>query len=160
MQWLNKIVDEAIARQPDGEIFIESGGSPSGTYHLGHIRELVICDAILLELQRRGRSAKHVYFVDDLDALRKIPVNVPKTHEQYLGKPLCDIPAPDDSNQSYADYFIQGLIDACKVLNIDVEFVRSHLKYREGFFTSAIEISLEHINQIRAVLRGMVADTG
>src|SRR5258708_7863603 len=126
MNWLNDIVDEVEKRRPSGDILIESGGSPSGTYHLGHIRELVICDAILLELQRRGRQARHIYFVDDLDGLRKIPTNVPKTHEQYLGKPLCDVPAPDGSKTSYGDYFLQGLIEACQVLGIDVEFIRSH----------------------------------
>ena len=73
MQWLNKIADELIARHPEGEILIESGASPSGTYHLGHMRELMTSDAILLELRRRGRRARHVQFVDDLDALRKVP---------------------------------------------------------------------------------------
>ena len=32
MQWLQKIADEVVRRQPEGEILIESGGSPSGTY--------------------------------------------------------------------------------------------------------------------------------
>src|SRR5882757_5083349 len=105
MQWLNTIVDELITRHLDGEILIESGGSPSGTYHLGHMRELIICDAIFLELTKRGRTAKHVYFVDDLDALRKVPANVPSDYEQYLGMPICDVPAPDDSGGSYADHF-------------------------------------------------------
>ena len=70
MNWLNQIADEVEARFPEGEILVESGGSPSGTYHLGHMRELVTCDAILLELRRRGRQAKHIYFVDDLDIFR------------------------------------------------------------------------------------------
>ena len=99
MQWLNSIADELIARHPDEEILIESGGSPSGTYHIGHMRELVICDAILLELKRRGKAARHVYFVDDLDALRKVPANVPESFSQYLGMPLCDVPAPDGSDR-------------------------------------------------------------
>src|SRR5688572_18662904 len=152
MQWLNKIVDEVIARHPDGEILIESGGSPSGTNHLGHMRELVTCDAILLELRRRGRQARHIYFVDDLDGLRKIPGNVPSEFEKYLGYPLCDVPAPDGSAQSYADYFLQSLIDGCKALNVEVEFIRSHEKYRAGFFVPAIERSLERIPEIRKAL--------
>lgn len=152
MQWLNKIVDEIVSRHPDGEILIESGGSPSGTYHLGHMRELVICDAVLLELRRRGTPAKHIYFVDDLDVFRKVPANVPSEFEKYLGMPLCDVPSPDDSNKSYADYFLQGLIDSCKVLNIEVEFVRSHPKYRSGWFVPAIELCLEHIPEIRHAL--------
>jgi|GEM_PF-242478 len=152
MNWLNQIVDDVTARHPEGEILLESGGSPSGTHHLGHMRELVTCDAILLELRRRGRQARHIYFVDDLDNLRKVPGNVPADYEKYLGYPLCDIPAPDGSDQSYADYFLQSLIDGCAALGIEVEFIRSHKKYREGFFVPAIERCLERIPQIRTAL--------
>lgn len=151
MNWLNNIVDELVTAQPEGEILIESGGSPSGEYHLGHMRELVICDAILLELTARGRQAKHIYFVDDLDALRKVPVTLPSEYEQYLGKPLCDIPSPD-GEVSYADYFIAGLEKGCTALGIEVEFIRSHEKYRAGFFVEAIEKSLENIDEIKDIL--------
>lgn len=152
MQWLNKIVDDVIARHPEGEILIESGGSPSGTHHLGHMRELVTCDAILMEIRSRGRHARHIYFVDDLDGLRKIPGNVPPEYEKYMGYPICDVPAPDGSSQSYADYFLQSLIDGCKALKVEVEFIRSHQKYRAGFFVPAIERCLERIPQIRKAL--------
>ncbi len=152
MHWLNQIVDDVTARHPDGEILIESGGSPSGTHHIGHMRELVTCDAILLELRRRGRKARHIYFVDDLDNLRKIPMNVPAEFEKYLGVPICDVPAPDGSGQSYADYFLQSLVDGAAALNIEVEFIRSHKKYREGFFVPAIERCLERIPAIRKAL--------
>lgn len=153
MHWLAQIVDEVEARFPEGEILVESGGSPSGTYHLGHMRELVTCDAILLELRRRGRQAKHIYFVDDLDIFRKVPINVPPEWEQYLGMPICDVPSPDgEAGKSYADYFLQGLIDSCKALNVEVEFVRSHPKYRSGWFVPAIELCLQHIPQIKQAL--------
>ena len=152
MQWLNKVVDDIIARFPDGDILVESGGSPSGTYHIGHMRELITCDAIMLELRRRGRSAKHIYFVDDLDALRKVPANVPAEWEKYLGFPLCDTPAPDGSERSYADLFLQGLIDGCRDLNVEVEFVRSHEKYRSGFFVPAIERCLARVPAAKQAL--------
>lgn len=152
MQWLNTIVDEIIAKHPEGEILIESGSSPSGTYHLGHLRELVTCDAILLECRRRGREARHIQFVDDLDAFRKVPVNFPSEFEQYLGVPLCDMPAPNDSDSTTADYFLQGLIDACKILGVEVEYRRAHEKYREGFYVPAIERSLERLNEAKKAL--------
>lgn len=151
MQWLNAIADELVKRHPEGEILIESGASPSGTYHLGHLRELMTADAILLELGRRGRKARHVQFVDDLDALRKVPYNVPQSYEQYLGKPLCDIPAPEGEG-SYADYFLQGLKDACETLGIDVEYMRAHERYRSGWLVPAIERSLERLPQARKAL--------
>ncbi|HEX5456046.1 MAG TPA: lysine--tRNA ligase [Candidatus Saccharimonadales bacterium] len=151
MQWLEDIVDELVKRHPEGEILIESGGSPSGEYHLGHMRELVTCDAILMALRKRGRKARHIYFVDDLDALRKIPANIPPEYDKYLGRPLCDIPSPD-KDKSYADYFIEGLQKGCDSLGIEVEFIRAHEKYRNGFFTEAIEISLDNIERIKNIL--------
>lgn len=152
MQWLNTIVDELIKRHPEGEILIESGSSPSGSYHMGHTRELVTADAIMLELQRRGRQARHIQFVDDLDALRKLPINVPADYDKYLGFPICDIPSPAGGDLSYAEYFLKGLIDTCAVLGVDVEFIRSHEKYRAGFMVPAIERSLERIPQAKQAL--------
>ncbi|HSX42557.1 MAG TPA: lysine--tRNA ligase [Candidatus Saccharimonadales bacterium] len=153
MQWLNTIVDELLERHPEDEILIETGSAPSGTYHLGHLRELLTADAVLLEVQRRGRQARHVQFVDDLDSLRKIPVNVPAEYERHLGYPICDIPAPDGSDQSYADYFLQGLIDACALLGIEVEYVRAYKRWREGWFVPAIELALNNIPTVRTVLQ-------
>lgn len=152
MQWLNKIVDHVIAQRPDGEILIESGASPSGTYHFGHLREIITCDAIVLELEKRGRKARHVHFVDDLDALRKIPGNIPADYDKYLGQPLCDIPSPDGSARSYADYFLKGLTTSAAALGIKMEVMRSHQKYRDGFFVPAIEKALEQANKIREIL--------
>lgn len=152
MQWLNSIVDELIDRHPDGEILVESGASPSGTYHVGHMREPLTADAIYLELKRRGRQAKHIHFVDDLDALRKVPYNVPADFDKYLGVPLCDVPAPDGSTQSYADYFLNGFQQGCRALGIEAEFIRSHEKYRSGWMVPAIEKALSRISEARHAL--------
>ncbi len=155
MQWLNQIVDELVARHPDGEILVESGGSPSGTHHLGHMREFVTSDAIMLELRRRGRQARHIYFADDMDALRKIPKDIPAEFEQYLGTPLCDAPAPDGSDQSYADFFLAQLERATASLGVEVTFIRAHERYRTGFFVPAIERSLDHIAEARQALEAI-----
>ena len=152
MQWLNTIVDELIAKHPEGEILVESGGSPSGTHHLGHMREFVTSDAITLELRRRGREAKHIYFTDDLDAFRKVPADIPENFKDYLGMPLCDVPSPDGSDISYADFFLAQLQRATALLGVDVEFLRAHEKYRQGFFVPAIERCLERLVQAKQTL--------
>lgn len=153
MNWLNQIVDELITRHPEGEILIESGSAPSGTYHLGHLREVLTPDAIYVELLRRGRKAKHIHYVDDLDAFRKIPFNVPAEYEQYLGMPLCDIPAPDGSDRSYADFFLDDLQRVCQILGIEVEFVRSFEKYRSGFDVPAIELVMSNLDKVRGAIK-------
>src|SRR3989344_2396047 len=125
MQWLNKVVDEAIKRKPDGEIIVESGVSPSGTYHLGTLREVLTAEAITRELKHRGRASRHIHFVDDLDALRKIPAGVPENFKKYLGQPLADIPSPDGKATSYADFYLADLLQAINKMRLQMEVVRS-----------------------------------
>lgn len=152
MRWLNSIVDELQNRHPDGEIIVSSGVSPSGTYHLGTLREVLTAEAIARELRRRGRDCRHIHVVDDLDIFRKVPVGVPAEFEKYLGMPLCDVPSPDGSDKSYADYYLSDLTKAATELRLDMEIIRAHEKYRSGFFVPAIEKALGNIEAIRDVL--------
>ncbi len=152
MQWLNGIVDELIAQQPSGELLVSSGVSPSGTYHLGTLREVLTAEAITWELRRRGREVRHLHLVDDLDVFRKVPAGVPEDFKQYLGRPLCDVPAPDGSDQSYADYYLNDLSVAAAKMHLSMEIVRSHEKYQQGFFVPAIEKALEHRAEIKTIL--------
>ncbi|MBI2285245.1 lysine--tRNA ligase [Candidatus Saccharibacteria bacterium] len=152
MKWLNKVVDEVVSAHPDGEIIIESGVSPSGVYHVGTLREVLTCDAILLELRRRRRNVKHIHYVDDLDPLRKVPANIPADFKKYLGRPYCDVPAPDGSNQSYADFFFNDFLGAAKELHMDMEVIRSHQQYRAGVMTEAIEKALLAVDDIRRII--------
>src|SRR5438270_4087715 len=107
MQWLNKAADEAIKAHPEGEILVSSGVSPSGVYHVGTLREVLTADAIMLALRGRGRDAKHIHVVDDLDPLRKIPAGVPADFEKYFGMSLIDVPSPDGKAASWADYYFK-----------------------------------------------------
>ncbi len=155
MQWLNRVADELMRRTPDGEIIISSGVSPSGMYHMGHLRELLISDAVRVELVRRGRQARHINIVDNMDVFRKVPVNVPADFEQYLGRPLCDIPAPDGSDMSYAEYFLTSFKRAAEILGCELDIWYSHEHYRSGYFVPAIERSLERLDTVRDVLQSV-----
>lgn len=152
MHWLNRIVDELIERHPSGEIIVSSGVSPSGTYHVGTLREVLTADAIMLELRNRGRASKHIHAVDSLDVLRKIPAGVPDSFGQYLGKPLCDIPAPDGSNKSYADYYLDDFLKAASTIHIDMQVMRFNEQYRNGFMAPAIEKILSNIPIVKNIL--------
>lgn len=151
MQWLNKIVDELIEKYPKGEIVVSSGVSPSGKYHIGTLREVLTAEAILREVQRRGRKAKHLHIVDDLDVFRKVPVGIPESYKQYLGQPLCDMPAPKGEG-SYADYYLEDLFVAAEGLSLEVEIVRAHQKYRQGFFAEAVERAIERVDEVKSIL--------
>jgi len=152
MQWLNKVVEAAMARKPEGEIIVESGISPSGAYHMGYLREIITCDAIINELKNRDRQAKHIHYVDDLDGFRKVPAGLSADYKKYLGRPLADMPAPDSSDQSYADYALKDFLASIQKLGVKMDVVRSHQKYREGFYVPAIERALEASDKVRSIL--------
>lgn len=152
MQWLNIIIEKLITQHGDEEIIISSGVSPSGTYHLGTLREVLTAEIIAVELRRRGKQARHIHVVDDLDVFRKVPADVPSEWEKHLGKPLADVPAPDGSDRSYADYFLQDLLDAAKKMNLTLEVVRAHQEYRDGNYAGVIETALERVLDIRTIL--------
>lgn len=153
MNWLNQIADELERRHPEGEIVVSSGVSPSGVYHLGTLREIMTAEIIGRELRRRGRTARHIHVVDDLDVYRKVPAGIPESYQQYLGWPLCDIPAPDGSQDSYADYYLRDLYTARDMLHLDMEIMRAHEQYRSGFFAEAVEKALASRETIRAILQ-------
>jgi lysyl-tRNA synthetase class 1 len=152
MQWLNKIVDELVARHPEGAIVVSSGVSPSGPYHLGTLREVLTAEAIAYTVRKRKREARHIHVVDDLDVFRKVPAGVPEDFKQQLGKPLCDIPAPDGSDQSYADYYVRDLFSTAEKMHLELDVWRANEKYRAGFFVAAIETALERQADIRKIL--------
>ena len=152
MQWLEIITRELIELHDGKEIVVSSGVSPSGTYHLGTLREVLTAEIIAVELRRRGKKARHIHVVDDLDVFRKVPADVSNQWEQYLGRPLCDVPAPDGSGRSYADYFLQDLLDAAKKMNLSMEVMRAHQEYRSGRYVQVIETALGNISSIRQIL--------
>ncbi len=152
MNWLNKIVDELIELHPEGEIIVSSGVSPSGTYHVGTLREVLTADAVMLELRHRGRSSRHIHAADDLDVFRKIPAQVPESFNQYLGRPLCDVPSPDGTDKSYADFYLNDFLDAAKKIHLDMQVLRFSEQYRSGFMVLAIEKILADITQVRQIL--------
>lgn len=152
MLWLDKIVEELFKRHPKGKIVVSSGVSPSGTYHLGTLREVLTAEAVARSIKRCGGKAHHIHVVDDLDIFRKVPAGVPEKWEEYLGMPLCDVPAPDGSKRSYADFYFADMLEAAEALKLDLDIMRSHKKYRSGFFVPAIEKALTHTEDIKQVL--------
>ncbi len=151
MQWLNDIVERAIAQHAQGEIIVSSGVSPSGKYHLGTLREILTAEVIMVELRRRGRESRHLHIVDDHDIFRKIPAGVPEEWSQYLGMPLVDVPSPSGEG-SYADYYLNDMIEAGKKLHLQMEVIRSNQNYQKGFYVPAIEKSLAHLDDIKRIL--------
>ena len=91
---LKRLGGETPAR---GYALFETGYGPSGLPHIGTFGEVARTTmvrrafAVLSDIPTRL-----VAFSDDMDALRKVPENIPARAmvEEHLGKPLTQIPTP------------------------------------------------------------------
>ena len=153
--WLDALVTHIQAEQPTGELIISSGHSPSGTYHVGTLREIMTANAITWALKRAGRQARHVDFVDDFDAFRKVPtgIGVPDEWSQYLGQPLRVVPDPWGCHDSYGNHFLTQLHGGLEAIGaLPDESVSGYDVYREGLYIDQIVASLDRLAEVKAIL--------
>src|ERR1700745_1081507 len=97
--WIDRVAAqvEAHVRNTKGEgahIVCASGISPSGSIHLGNLRELMTVHLVRDTLRARGHTVEHIHSWDDFDRFRKVPVGIPDSFAAQIGKPICDIPDP------------------------------------------------------------------
>lgn len=152
--WLTSVADEIVAANPKGEIIVSSGISPSASYHIGHFREVLTADGLAWAIRKKGRKVRHLHFVDNFDPLRKRYEFLPEEYENYVGWPICLIPAPDGSNKSYATYFSEEFQKQARKMGIDMEVIYSYEdQYKNGKMAEKIEEALEHREIIRKIFK-------
>jgi lysyl-tRNA synthetase class 1 len=152
--WLDALVDQVNERFPDGEVVVSSGHSPSGVYHVGTLREIMTANAITWALRRAGRQARHLDFVDDFDAFRKVPVDVPEEWKQYIGVPLRLVPDPwGDCHDNYGAHRLAGLTEGLAALGATPdEQISGFDNYRDGVFIEEIALALDRLDEARRIL--------
>lgn len=150
--WLNPIIDEIIAKYPEGEIVVSSGISPSASYHIGHFREILSTDILKWGLEQRGRSVKHIHVVDNFDPLRKRYEFLPESFEEYVGWPICLVPDPYDCHKSYAEHFFNEFVQHVHEMHIEADILFSYEDlYQTGRMIPQIERSVEKVQVIKDI---------
>ena len=85
MYWANELAKEVVKKFPQRKKYIcASGITPSGTVHIGHLREVLTSEFVMRALKDFKKDAELIWSWDDYDRFRKIPQNVPKDFEKYL----------------------------------------------------------------------------
>lgn len=149
--WADEIAEKLLGRNKKQYVLC-TGITPSGPYHVGHLRELIITDAVRRALEERGVQTRFIYFVDDLDNLRKLYSFLPSEFEKYTYCPISKIPAPDGTEMSYADYFMKPFRIALKELGIDAEFIYAHEFYESGQMTEQVSTALKNKDAIAEII--------
>lgn len=153
MHWSLEIAQRLIDNHPDTETFVcASGISPSGSVHIGNFRELVTTHFVVKALQKLGKKTKFIFSWDDYDRFRKVPQNVDKSYEQYLGMPYSDIPDPHGCCESYARHFQNEFERAIKEFGIEVEYLYQNQEYKSGRYNKSIIHALNKRREIYDIL--------
>ncbi len=132
---------------------IATGITPSGHIHVGNMREILTGDLIYRAAKDRNLDASLYYMADDFDPLRKVYPFLPESYSDHVGKPLSEIPSPEDDGRTYAEYFLEPFLGSVEELGITPIVLPSSISYKEGKYAKAISILLDERSRVKEVLQ-------
>ncbi len=144
-------------RRPDGgrPVLFETGFGPSGLPHIGTFAEVARTTWVRNALEEiSGIETRLIAFSDDMDGLRKVPLNLPQPEmlAQHLGKPLHAIPDPFGERDSFSGYMNDKLKKFLDTYRFDYEFQSSAEAYTRGDFDEGLSILLDRVEDVRALI--------
>jgi lysyl-tRNA synthetase class 1 len=124
----------------DGSLVLETGYGPSGAPHIGTFAEVARTTWVGTAVKDlSGRDWTLVAFSDDMDGLRKVPLNMPKEAlEPHLGKPLSHVPDPFGCHASYGAHNNARLREMLDRFGFRYTFKSSHEQYTSGAFNEGL----------------------
>jgi lysyl-tRNA synthetase class 1 len=133
----------------------ETGYGPSGLPHIGTFGEVARTTWVRHAFtELTGLPSRLLAFSDDMDALRKVPDNVPNKEmlAEFIGKPLTRIPDPFGTHDSFGAHNNARLRAFLDSFGFDYEFASSTEYYASGRFDAAALRMLECHDQVRDVI--------
>ena len=146
-----------LKRQPKDEVIFETGYGPSGLPHIGTFGEVARTTMVrhaFRVLTDDKIKTRLIAFSDDMDALRKVPDNVPHKEmlAQHLGKPLTKVPDPFGTHASFAEHNNARLRAFLDQFGFDYEFLSSTACYTSGRFDAALLKVLQRFDAVMAIM--------
>jgi lysyl-tRNA synthetase class 1 len=145
--WYEKIIENLAGPQ-----LINDSKTPSGRVHVGSLRGVLIHDAVYRALRDHDFEAAYTYGIDDYDPLDGLPADAGPEIREYMGFPLCNIPAPEGSKATdLADHYISEFLGVFAELGVGARIYRMRDTYRSGQFNEAIDRILRKSDIVRKV---------
>jgi lysyl-tRNA synthetase class 1 len=135
-----KVAARLAATGKESALF-ETGYGPSGLPHIGTFGEVARTSWVRHAFGvLTGQESRLLAFSDDMDALRKVPDNVPNPEmlRAHLGQPLTRIPDPFGEYPSFGAYNNAMLERFLTQFDFDYEFASSTEYYASGKFDAAL----------------------
>ncbi len=150
MHWADVLAEKLLKEKK--KHVLATGITPSGPIHIGNMREILTTDAVYRSLLEKEGDAKLIDIADDFDPLRKVYPYLPKSYEQYVGKPISEIPCPCRNHESYADHYLISFLTSLKEIGVNPHVYRASEMYKNGDYAEAIQIALENTDKIRSII--------
>lgn len=157
--WADAVADQIISLNKDQDVYtVAAGISPSGVVHFGNFRDVITAHMVRNSLISKGKKAKMIFSWDNFDRYRKVPVGVPESFAEYIGKPLSKIPDPFGNLASYAERFQAPFEEAMKKLGIDIEYKNQTEMYESGMYDEKIKLAMQERGKIADVLLSFMTE--
>lgn len=153
--WADQIAKEIIKKNKGKKIYAcASGIGVSGTLHIGNFRDAITTDLVVKSLENMGKKVRFIYSWDDYDRFRKVPANVPKEFEKYIGMPVSEIPNPLSSGKvkSYTEYFEKPFEVSLKKVGVNPKFIRQSKMYKNCEYASLVKLAMDKRKEIMDIL--------
>ena len=156
-----RIFEKIKGKTPEkGYVLFETGYGPSGLPHIGTFGEVVRTSFVKFAFEKLYPNIPTKLFVmsDDLDALRKIPENVPNQDmlKANLGKPLTSIPDPFGEDESFGWHNNHKLLSFLNGFGFeegkDYDFVSATDCYKNGRHNKMLHNSALHYKELMDIM--------
>ena len=157
MHWAD-VAAKALSHKGNKHV-VSTGITPSGEFHIGHLREILTGDMIARAARNAGLDVEFVFIVDTADPLRKVYDFLGPEYEQFIGHQLGSIPAPDsDGNPNwdrfekegwtYGDHFLKPFLHALEQIGVRPRIIDNLESYQSGRFDALAKIACDRADDI------------
>ena len=160
MHW-SDVVAQRLSERGQKHI-VSTGITPSGEFHIGHLREILTGDMIAKAAKKAGLDVEFVFIVDSADPLRKVYSFLDDSYSTYIGHQLKQIPPPNaegrpdmerfDQGISYADHFLEPFKQALEQIDVRPRFIDNYEAYADGNFAETARIACNNADKIREII--------
>ena len=160
MHW-SDVVAQRLSERGQKHI-VSTGITPSGEFHIGHLREILTGDMIAKAAHKAGLDVEFVFIVDSADPLRKVYSFLDDSYSQYIGHQLKQIPPPNAEGRpdmtrfsegiSYADHFLEPFKQALQQIDVRPRFIDNYEAYASGNFAETARIACNNADKIREII--------
>ena len=152
-------ISEALAALPalGRPVLFQTGYGASGLPHIGTFQEVARTTMVMNAFRALTEDlipARLISFSDDMDALRKVPDNVPNREAlaEDLGKPLTRVRDPFGEYESFGAHNNARMRAFLDAHGFTYEFMSSTQCYASGRFDKTLRLVLERFDKVQAVM--------